>query len=170
MQIVNGGIMFVTLSLGTRGDEMGNPEEWALGIGKEIAGKERATLDKGQQVAMQREIIAEKMLQIWEEILVEFQAHCHAYNEQIKPKRILTLFRESQHQFIVKPDAMADTISGQYDPHTKTIVISTVGIGEQFYPEVELRDSGSVRLVSRTTGFETSPTQIAQDALRKSLV
>jgi hypothetical protein len=149
---------------------MGNPEEWAMSLSKEIEEKEGVALDESQRVAMQREIIAKRMPQIWDEVLVEFQTHCHAYNEQIKPKRILTLVQEDQHQFIVRPDAMADTISGQYDPHTKTIFISTVGTMEQFYPAVELIGSGSVHLVSRTTGFETSPTQIAQDALRKSLV
>jgi hypothetical protein len=58
MQIVNSGIMFLTVSFGTQGGIMGDPNEWARALGEELESKQRVERDIAKTVAMNRDIEA----------------------------------------------------------------------------------------------------------------
>jgi hypothetical protein len=170
MQIVNRGIIFVTLCLEAGGNKMGNPEEWARSLGEEIKSKQRVDREIAQSVAMRREIEAEKMPLKWEEVLSAFQQCCTAYNEQVKPERTLGLHRVGSHEFMIRPDALPEIITGKYDLHTKFIEIrSSIG-KETYFPSVNMTGSGDVELVSYETKQTKNPTSIAQDTLRECLI
>lgn len=169
MQIVNSGIMFVTVSV-DRGEIMGSPEEWARSLGEEIKAKDRVERDIAQTVAMNREIEAEKMPLKWEEVIAAFQTCCIAYNGQVKPQRRLDLHRGGSHQFIIRPDALPEIITGKYDPHNRRIEIcSSVG-KETYFPLVSHVGSGDVELMSLETKRVKNPATIAQDTIRECLI
>ncbi len=169
-QIVNRGMMFVTLSLGTRGNEMGNAEEWARSLGEELEAKERVSADITQTVAMRRAIEAEKMPLRWDELIAAFQEHCTAYNEQVNPPRKLYLHRSGSHNFMIRPDALPEIVTGRYDSHTRWIEIrSSVG-KETYFPQVEMTGSGEVQLTALSTKRAKTPSAIARDTLRECLI
>jgi hypothetical protein len=170
LQIVNSGIMFVTLSLGGGVTGMGTSEEWARSLGEDLKAKQRVERDIAQTVAMQREIETEKMPLKWDEVLAAFQEHCTVYNEQVKPERTLALFRAGQHDFMVRPDALPEIITGSYDPHTRRIEIRSRVGKDSYFPRVVLAGSGDVELVSLQTKKVKTPTMIARDTLRECLI
>jgi hypothetical protein len=126
--------MLMALSFEPGGDNMSSPEDWARSLGEEIRLKQSATREDAQAVAMHRDIIAEKMPLVWEEVLAAFQSHCIAYNEQLKPDRTLALHRTGSHSFMVRPDALPEIVVGQYDSNTKRILIKTTAGSEWFLP------------------------------------
>jgi hypothetical protein len=171
LQIVNRGIMFVTLSFEARGNSMGNPDEWARSLGEDIKAKQAVEKDIAQTVAMRREIEAEKMPLKWEELLLAFHSCCLAYNEQLKPQRTLALRRMGSHEFSIRPDALPEIITGRYDPTTRFIEIrSSISRKETYFPSVNMTGSGEVDLVSYETKQTKSATSIAQDTLRECLI
>lgn len=170
MQIVNSGIMFITLSFVARENNMGNPDEWARSLGQEIQAKEQVDREIARTVAMRREIEAEKMPLKWEEVIAAFQSCCTAYNEQLKPKRALGLHRSGSHEFMVRPDALPEIITAKYDPRTKFIEIRSSVKNETFFPSANLTGSGEVDLVSYETKKVKYPITIAQDTIRECLI
>jgi len=149
---------------------MSKAEEWANALGEEIKANRHAVREDERMVAMQRDIVAEKMPLKWDEVCASFQRHCTAYNEQVHPERKLVFALLGKHQFMIRPDALGEIVIGQYYPQTKAITIQTPVGTEWFKPKVMVEGSGSVELVSSTTQSETDPDSIAQAAIREGLV
>ena len=168
MQIVNKGIMFVTLSLEAKGRSMSNPEEWARSLGEEIETSKRVDREMAQAVAMNRDIEAEKMPLKWEELCTAFQSCCTAYNEQLRPERKLAGYRNGTNSFSVRPDALPEIVEATYD--IKRIHIQTRGVSEWFIPHVILVGSGDVELISVSTRRAVPVDKIAQNAIREGLM
>lgn len=158
----------ISLSI-TSGGNMGNAEEWARSLAKKNEEKELQSSEQARITAMSRDIVAEQMPIVWDDLLREFQSHCNAYNEQVKPQRTLTLFRTGQNDFMVRPDALEEIVRGHYDYQTKDISIVTVRGTERFMPRPVLSGTGHVELVSRSTGRQISPVSIAQNAIETGL-
>ncbi len=149
---------------------MGTSEEWARSLNEELKSKERVDRDIAQTVAMRREIEAEKMPLMWNELLAAFQEHCTAYNEQVNPRNKLGLHRRGSYDFMVRPDALPEIVTGRYDPHTRWIEIcSSVG-KETYFPQVEMAGSGDVQLTALSTKRVKTPSAIARDTLRECLI
>lgn len=149
---------------------MGTSDEWARSLGEEIKSKERVEADIAQTVAMHRQIEAEKMPLLWDELIAAFQEHCTAYNEQVNPPRKLYLHRTGPHNFMVRPDALPEIVKGNYNPQNRWIeVLSSIG-RETYFPQVEMKGSGEVHLTALSTKRVKTPSAIARDTLRECLI
>jgi hypothetical protein len=140
--------MFVTINHDpNRGDGMGTPEDWADRLAKRL--EEKRTLQKRDDdaVAMRREIIAERLPVVWEELIKAFGDYCKAYNDRIKPDRTLAIFRELEG-FCVKPDARGEIIRARLDRGTKRIQVATTKSKDWYSPNVEMKGNGNVLLES----------------------
>lgn len=167
MQIINRGIMHITL--GKIGDTMNDPKEWARELDKEIKASEKDVREEQQAVAMHRDIEAEKMPLLWDDLCVAFQQAVDAFNDVTQPPRKLYLHRVGVHLFTIKPDALPDIVNVMFDPFTKKATVKT-SLGQHVYlPKVILIDAGSVAFVSARTRSETPVSKIAQDAIREGL-
>jgi hypothetical protein len=149
LQITNSGIMFLTISVSS-GGVMGNAEEWARTL-KQTSDAKQAEEDRSaQRTAMNRNIIAQQMPTIWEDLIKEFQTHCTAFNEQFKPERLLALHRSGTYEFIVRPDAMEEIVTGHYSYDNWMISITTrQGVVDWFEGQVYQVGAGKVELIKR---------------------
>ncbi len=170
MQIINRGIIFIVQSSEGERREMTDTRDWARSIGKEVEEREQKAIRRAQNVAMQRDIIAEEMPLRLEELYRAFQACCETFNEINNPERKLAFFRTGSSNFMVRPDALDEIVSGEYDSQTKRIKITTPAGTDIFLPMVNLEGAGSCHLVSYSTGRATTPEKIAQDAIRHGIM
>jgi hypothetical protein len=164
VQIINHGMMLVSLSIDSGGG-MGSADDWASGLAKEKKASEKRALDQAQATAMSRNIIAEQMPTVWDDLLKEFQEHCRAYNDLVKPERPLALHGTGAHDFMVRPDAMDEIVRGHYDEDPHKISIVTARRTEIYQPQAVLEGSGRVALLSRSTGAVVSLASIARKAI-----
>ena len=148
---------------------MGSADEWARSLAKKTEDKEMQSSEQARITAMNRDIVAEQMPTVWEDLLREFQVHCNAYNEQAKPERTLALHRTGAHNFMVRPDALEEIVRGHYDYQTKSISIVTSRGTEWFLPRPVLSGTGRVELVSRSTERQISLSSIAQKSIETGL-
>lgn len=152
VQIINRGIMFLTINFRlNQGVGMGTPEEWANRLAKKLEEKRIIRQKESDAVATGREIIAEKLPLVWEELGKAFGEYCNAYNERIKPDRILILFPEL-NGFVIKPDARGEIIQVHLDGKTKRIHVVTAKSGEWYLPSVEVKGNGNILLESDRGG------------------
>ena len=147
LQIVNRGIMFLTINGLDRGASMGTPEEWASRLAKRLEEKRIIRQGGDDAVAMRREIIAEKLPVLWEELAKAFGEYCKAYNERIRPERKLALFPELDG-FEIKPEAKGKIIQVHLDRGTKRICVTTEKSKEWYSPSVEMTGNGNILLES----------------------
>lgn len=150
---------------------MGSAEEWARTL-KQSTDVKQAELDReANRTAMNRQIVAQQMPEIWQDLIREFEGHCKAYNEQFKPERILTLHRSGAYEFIVRPDAMEDIVTGQYSYENWLISISTrQGVVNWYEPQVYQVGTGKVKLAKRgLTRGQMSLESIARDEITQGL-
>ncbi|MGA2896906.1 MAG: hypothetical protein ABSE27_04835 [Acidobacteriaceae bacterium] len=152
MQIVNRGIMFLTINGLDRGAVMGTPEEWANRLAKRLEDKRILRQADDDAVAMRREIVAEKLPVLWEELIKEFREYCKAYNERIRPERKLDLFPELDG-FVIKPDAKGEIIRVHLDRGTKRISVATAKSKDWYSPSVEMTGNGNILLKSDRGGL-----------------
>jgi hypothetical protein len=129
---------------------MSSADDWARTLKQASDAKRTAEDKEAQRVVMVRDIIAQQMPTVWEDLIKEFQNHCDAYNEQFKPARPLALHRSGAHDFIVRPDAMEEIVSGHYSYENWMISISPRhGVVDWFEPLVFQVGAGEVKLVKR---------------------
>jgi hypothetical protein len=169
MQIINHGIIFLTISVPS-GGTMGSADEWARTLKQANDAKQDETDRQVQRTAMNRSIIAQQMPTIWDELIKEFQKYCNAYNEQFKPDRPLALHRSGVHDFFIRPDALEEIVQGHYSHENWMISISTrPGVVEWFEPQVYQIGAGKVELVSRGGRAQTSLESIAGKKIKEGL-
>jgi hypothetical protein len=169
MQVINRGIMFVTIQA-SHGDDQMNREEWARALGDEIKGNQKTVQEQHKSVAMTREIIAENMPRIWEELIQEFQSSCTTFNEQVNPERKLACMRQGHDVILIRPDALREIVTANYDSEAKRIIVRTNEGAEYFSPKANLVGSGSVDLISEKSKRQISVVEIVQASLRKGIL
>jgi hypothetical protein len=169
MQIINRGIMFLTIQA-AHGDDSMDREEWARALGEEIKTNQKATQEQHRVVAMNRDIIAENMPRIWEELCQEFQSSCTTFNEQVNPEHKLGCFRQGPHVLMIRPDAMREIVVATYDSDSKNITVRANDGAEHFSPRVNLVGSGSVDLISNSTRRQMTVVDIVQASLKKGIL
>lgn len=152
------------------GGTMGTAEDWADSLAKRVQEKQAAADHKARVTAMNREIEAEGMPRIWTELLAEFQKCCEAFNRRVQPERELACIAMSSHHFMVRPEARPEIVTGDYDPHTKSISIATPQGKETFVGSVIHEGTGVLELVSlrgrRSVKIET----IAREAIEAGIL
>ena len=94
---------------------MGSAEDWAEFLAKRIQARQEDSIRKAEFTAMNRQIEAEEMPSLWKELLVQFHSHCKAFNDSVHPERPLIYFQISAYHFEVKPDALPEIVTGDYD-------------------------------------------------------
>jgi hypothetical protein len=144
---------------------MGSAEDWADSLAKRVQAKREEETRKAKITAMNREIEAEGMPALWTELIVEFQKHCAVFNERLQPERVLTCFSGGSHHFEVKPDARPEIVTGDYDPHTKHITITTAHGKEIFVSSVLHEGTGKLELVSLQTRRSVTLEKIARTTI-----
>jgi hypothetical protein len=165
------GDFILTLSFGRQARTicMGSADDWARQIGEQIKSKQQNADNAAERVATNRNIIAEQMPQIWDDLIAAFRECCKAVNEQVKPERKLALHQSGKYDFMVRPDAMEEIVRGHYAHDAKTVSIQTRAGTELFLPKVFQIGAGEVRLASRSTGVTSTVETIARTAIEKGL-
>lgn len=166
MQIINRGIMFVTLSE-AKGNSMGNPEDWADSLAKRKQAKQDDEIRKAEFTAMNRKIEEEGMPQLWGELIAEFDRHCKVFNERVQPERELACHRMSSNRFMVRPDALPEIIVGEYDPQIKRITITTHQRQEIFSGVVKHEIAGTGKMELRS--WQTQNIVTVEEIVRRAI-
>jgi hypothetical protein len=130
------------------GEAMTDARDWAKAYREKQEAKRNAETDRHQRVAMQRDIVAERMPVLWEDLITEYRNYVTAFNEETQPDRVLAIHRSSKHSFMVRPDARPEIITGKFDPTTYKIEILAGSRSFPYVPDVVLEGTGSVQLKS----------------------
>ncbi|MGO9795544.1 MAG: hypothetical protein ACLPLZ_05550 [Terracidiphilus sp.] len=166
---MNRGIMFVTIAVPSE-EIMESADEWARTLKQANEAKQAETDKETQRTAMNRNIIAQQMPTVWEDLIKEFQKYCNAYNEQFKPERLLALHRSGSCDFFIRPDALEEIVIGHYSYENWMISISTrPGVVEWFEPQVYQVGAGKVELASRGGRGHMSLESIAGRKIKEGL-
>jgi hypothetical protein len=168
MQLVNNGIMFLSISLRSDG-AMSDADDWAISLGSRIKAQENAASEREQTVAMKRQIIAEKMPGIWQEMMTLFRAFCDAHNRNNNAPRPLSCHQMGD-TFEVKPDALPNIITVAYNRTTYEIMIKTPSGAEWYFPAAVMRNNGDVDLVERSTRQVISLPGIVKKSLTDAIL
>lgn len=148
---------------------MTTPKEWAKAQAHKATAKQQAITQRHQNVAMQRDILAEDVPRIWEDLLQQFETHCAEYNEEVRPERKLGFFRTTGNTFMIRPDALGEIATGLLEPATNRIKIITPKERFDYLPKVILEGTGRVELVSASTHRQVSRVEIAQEVMDAAL-
>lgn len=148
---------------------MGNAKDWAHTLKQTNDAKQAAADRDTQRTAMIRDIIAEQMPTVWEDLLKEFTEHCDAYNEQFNPERKLSLHRTGAYIFMIRPDAMEEIVSGHYSPDAKQVILSTRGGKKIYKPYVYEVGAGEIRLSPLGANAPMNLDSIAQKTIQDGL-
>jgi hypothetical protein len=143
---------------------MGTPEEWADRLAQRQEEKRTIHQSHDVEAAKVRKLIAEKFPLLWEELMVAFDEYCKAYNDRLKPERILYLIKELD-RFEIKEDARGQMVGARIEREANRILIGTYLSKERYRAGVGMRDDGIVHLSSETNGKTYTPAEIAEKTL-----
>ena len=149
---------------------MGSGEERAKALAELLKSKRQESASAASRVAMSRDIVAEQIPGVWEDLIEEFEDYCENVNEQVNPERKLAVHRTGPHDFMVRPDAMPEIVQGHYAYDTRAISIRNYKGVEWYLPKVYLVGTGSIHLVSKSTGHVTNLDAIAQNAIDDAML
>lgn len=168
VQLVNSGIMiFNFYASGAKDPDMHTPNEWAESLAKEIERKTQAKDVQDKAVELRRNIIAEQWEPLWEEVVREFQAHCEAYNDKLKPERKLALHPDL-HGFMIRPDALGEIIRVHHDRQSRRIHIKTSQSSLSLQPAVQMTENGKLFLAN-SYGNYYAPAYLAQKFIQEGV-
>jgi hypothetical protein len=122
-------------------------QDWAKSLREQRDAKRNAEAEKHRKVALQRDIVAEKMPQLWEELIAEYRNHAAAYNGELEPERTLAV-HTGRNSFMVRPDAMPEIVTGKLELTTHKVEIIAGSSQFSYWPNPVLEGTGSLQLVS----------------------
>ncbi len=129
---------------------MTDAQDWARSLRKQRDAKINAEAEQHKKVALQRDIVAERMPQLWEELIAEYRKYVAAYNGEFEPDRILAVHC-GRNSFMVRPDAMPEIITGKLELNPHKIEIIAGGRQFSYSPQAVLEGAGNLQLIAAYT-------------------
>jgi hypothetical protein len=170
MQVINNGVLFITISSEAESMATRDAESWAARLKKEVEAQKDASAKLERSVQMKRDIIAERMPHVWEQLVSVLDSHVKAFNETFNPKRKLACHRLAEYEVMVRPDALNEIVFMRYNAMDRSIVVRTGSRGEKYSPEALMNGSGEIELRGEYSSYlEKDLDLIVSSALERGI-